>query len=85
MEHIYSNKGSSSGNNKNEDKAATLTTVSQQRAETVNIRTPAPLSSDQAGLHLYYVIIVILITYECVKYFKTPHFGKSFAKIYHFL
>nr|KAF6420009.1 hypothetical protein HJG59_001874 [Molossus molossus] len=40
--------GSSSGNNKNEDKAATLTTVSQQRAETVNIRTPAPLSSDQA-------------------------------------
>ncbi|KAM7063805.1 protein CFAP20DC isoform 1-T1 [Molossus nigricans] len=40
--------GSSSGNNRNEDKAATLTTVSQQRAETVNIRTPAPLSSDQA-------------------------------------
>ncbi|KAF6098708.1 hypothetical protein HJG60_001835 [Phyllostomus discolor] len=41
--------GSSSGNNRNEDKAATLTTASQQKAETLDLSTPAPQSSHEAG------------------------------------
>ncbi|XP_037347822.1 protein CFAP20DC isoform X6 [Talpa occidentalis] len=41
--------GSSSGHNRNEDKATTaLTTVLQQRAETLNPSIPAPQSPDQA-------------------------------------
>lgn len=53
MENIYSNKGCSSGNNRNEDKATTpLNSVSQQKAE-MNPSSPAPQSPDQAGWHLY--------------------------------
>ncbi|XP_057411109.1 protein CFAP20DC isoform X5 [Balaenoptera acutorostrata] len=41
--------GNSSGNNRNEHKATTvLTTVSQQRTETLNLSCPAPQSPDQA-------------------------------------
>eukprot|EP00070_Physeter_catodon_P028265 XP_028335159.1 uncharacterized protein C3orf67 homolog isoform X4 [Physeter catodon] len=41
--------GNSSGNNRNEHKATTvLTTVSQQRTETLNPSSPAPQSPDQA-------------------------------------
>lgn len=59
MENIYSHKDSSSGNNRNEDKAtAALTSVSQQRAERLNPSSPAPQSPDQAGWYLYYTIIV---------------------------
>lgn len=49
-ENIYSNKGNSSGNNRNEHKATTvLTSVFQQRTETLNPSSPAPQSPDQAG------------------------------------
>lgn len=49
----YSNKGCSSGNNRNEDKATTIVnSVSQQRAE-MNACSPAPQSPDQAGWRLY--------------------------------
>lgn len=51
VENIYSNKGCSSGNNRNEDKATTpLNSVSQQKAE-MNPSSPAPQSPDQAGWH----------------------------------
>ncbi|XP_045688253.1 protein CFAP20DC isoform X1 [Phyllostomus hastatus] len=40
--------GSSSENNRNEDKAATFTTASQQKAETLDLSTPAPQSSHEA-------------------------------------
>lgn len=59
MENIYLNKGSPSGNNRNEDKASTiLTTVSQQGAELLNSGTLGPQSPDQSGWHLYYTISV---------------------------
>lgn len=58
MENIYSNKGNSSGNSRNGDKAAALITESQQGAGTLSPSTPAPQSPDASGLHLFYAIIV---------------------------
>lgn len=79
VENIYSNKGSSSGNNRNEDKVTNaLTTGSQQRAGTLNPSSPAPQSSDQAGLHLYYNCS-LRIRYKYVNYFKPSHFEKSWC------
>ena len=50
-ENIYSIKGNSSDNNRNDEhKAATvLTAMSQQRAKTMNPSSPVPQSPDQAG------------------------------------
>lgn len=57
MENIYLD--TYSGNNTNEDKAATvLTTVSQQEAGLLNSSTLGPQSPDQSGWHLYYTISV---------------------------
>lgn len=58
MKNIYSNKGRSSKNNRNEDNEITPNTLYQQLEEQLHPKTARSQSPDHTGFHLYYILIV---------------------------